>query len=160
MIGSRNRSRTSSVGAKSYSLTATAELTDGKNAVNFVRLIARPRVLVVEDDPSLAHMYCTALTMNGLAVMRAADGLTALRVVEEYRPDVVVLDLMLPQVDGWAVLREFQARPSTRNIPVVVVTGSDALSQLSHAKAVIRKPVDPDYIATVVARHLPAVGRA
>jgi CheY-like chemotaxis protein len=98
--------------------------------------------------------------MNGLSVMRAADGLTALRVVEDYRPDVVVLDLMLPQIDGWAVLREFQARPSTRSIPVVVVTGADTSREITHARAVIRKPVDPDYIATVVARHLPAVGQA
>jgi CheY-like chemotaxis protein len=121
--------------------------------------MSRPRILVVEDDASLAHMYCTALTMNGLSVMRAADGLTALRVVEEYRPDVVVLDLMLPQIDGWAVLREFESRPSTRGIPVVVVTGADP-STVTHARAVIRKPVDPDYIATVVARHLPPGGQA
>jgi DNA-binding response OmpR family regulator len=121
--------------------------------------MSRPRVLVVEDDAPLAHLYCTALTLNGLAVMRAADGLTALRVVEDYRPDVVVLDLMLPQVDGWAVLREFQSRPSTRSIPVVVVTGADT-STVTHAKAVIRKPVDPDYIAAVVARHLPPAGRS
>jgi two-component system OmpR family response regulator len=123
-------------------------------------LTARPRVLVVEDDAPLAHLYCMALTMNGLSVMRAADGLTALRVIEEYRPDLVVLDLMLPQIDGWAVLREFQSRPSTRSIPVVVVTGCETVSEIPHAKAVIRKPVDPDYIATVVARHLPSPGQA
>lgn len=121
--------------------------------------MSRPRVLVVEDDAPLAHMYCTALTMNGLSVMRAADGLTALRVVEEYRPDVVLLDLMLPQIDGWAVLREFESRPSTRTIPVVVVTGAET-GAIAHARAVIRKPVDPDYIATVVTRHLPPGGRA
>ncbi|HXD16000.1 MAG TPA: response regulator [Vicinamibacterales bacterium] len=122
-------------------------------------MVSRPRVLVVEDDAPLAHLYCTALTMNGLAVMRAADGLTALRIVEDYRPDVVVLDLMLPQVDGWTVLREFEARPSTRGIPVIVVTGADT-APIAHAKAVIRKPVDPDYIATVVTRHLPSSGHA
>ena len=121
--------------------------------------MARPRVLVVEDDAPLAHLYCIALTLNGLSVMRAGDGLTALRVVEEYRPDVVVLDLMLPQIDGWAVLREFESRPSTRNIPVVVVTGVDTTT-VAHACAVIRKPVDPDYVAAVVARHLPSAGRA
>src|SRR5207247_9620848 len=57
--------------------------------VNCSDLIARPRVLVVEDDAPLAHLYCTALTMNGVAVMRAAAGLTALRVVDDYRPDAV-----------------------------------------------------------------------
>ena len=117
-------------------------------------------MLVVEDDAPLAHLYCTALTLNGLSVMRAADGLTALRVVEDYRPDLVVLDLMLPNVDGWAVLREFQARPSTRNIPVVVVTGADPSAEIIHAKAVIRKPVDPADIATLVARHLPFAAHA
>ena len=121
-------------------------------------MIARPRVLVVEDDAPLAQMYCMALKMNGLSVMRAGDGLTALRLVDEYLPDLVVLDLLLPQVDGWAVLREFQSRPSTRDIPVVVVTACDDPSDVSHARTVIRKPVDPDHIARVVARHLSAAG--
>ena len=94
--------------------------------------------------------------MNGLSVMRAGDGVSALRVVEEYRPDLVILDLMLPQLDGWAVLKEFESRSATRGIPVVVVTGSDTGLGLSHAKAVIRKPADPDYVVKVVARHLPS----
>jgi len=121
-------------------------------------LIARPRVLVVEDDAPLAQMYCMALKMNGLSVMRAGDGLTALRLVDEYLPDLVVLDLLLPHVDGWAVLREFQSRPSTRDIPVVVVTACDDPLDVTHARTVIRKPVDPDHIARVVARHLSAAG--
>jgi CheY-like chemotaxis protein len=94
--------------------------------------------------------------MNGLSVMRAADGLSALRAVEEYSPDLVLLDLMLPQVDGWTVLREFESRPSTRGIPVVVVTASETGLALPHAKAVIQKPADPDYIVRVVAKYLPA----
>ena len=121
-------------------------------------MIARPRVLVVEDDAPLAQMYCMALKMNGLSVMRAGDGLTALRLVDEYLPDLVVLDLLLPHVDGWAVLREFQSRPSTRDIPVVVVTACDDPLDVTLARTVIRKPVDPDHIARVVARHLSAAG--
>jgi CheY-like chemotaxis protein len=136
-----------------------AEFRDGKNPLHLRDLTARPRVLVVEDDAPLAQLYSMALTMNGLSVMRASDGLTALRVVEDYRPDLVLLDLMLPQVDGWTVLREFESRPSTKTIPVVVVTGSDDPLHSSHAKAVIRKPVDPDYIAAVVVRHLPTASR-
>ena len=120
----------------------------------------RPRILVVEDDPQLAQAYCAALAMNGFAVMRAADGFTALRVVEEYRPDVVVLDLMLPQIDGWQVLREFTSRSATKDIPVVVVTGADVPTDLPDAKAVLRKPVDPSHVAVVVARHLSGAGQA
>ncbi len=74
--------------------------------------------------------------------------------VEEYRPDLVVLDLMLPQIDGWTVLRELQSRPSTRTIPVVVVTASDKALGLPHARAVIQKPADPDYFVQVVSRYL------
>jgi CheY-like chemotaxis protein len=116
----------------------------------------RLRILVVEDDAPLAHLFCTALTLNGLSVLRAGDGLTALRAAEEYRPNLVVLDLMLPQVDGWTVLNELAARDSTRNIPVIVVTGVDPRPELPHAKAVIAKPCDADYVVRVVTRHLAA----
>jgi DNA-binding response OmpR family regulator len=134
---------------------ATVELCDIKIAVDSPRLSRRPRILVVEDDAPLAHLYCTALTMSGLAVMRAGDGMSALRVVEEYRPDLVVLDLMLPHIDGWTVLKEFESRAAIRSIPVVVVTGSDTGLGLPHAKAVIRKPADPDYVVKIVSKHLP-----
>jgi DNA-binding response OmpR family regulator len=119
-------------------------------------LSGRPRILVVEDDASLAHLYCTALTMNGLSVMRAADGFSALRVVEEYRPDLVVLDLMLPQIDGWTVLKELESRPSTSGIPVVVVTAAETGLFLPHARVVIQKPADPDHFVRVVSRLLPS----
>jgi CheY-like chemotaxis protein len=92
--------------------------------------------------------------MNGLSVMRAGDGLSALRAVEQYQPDLVLLDLMLPHIDGWTVLKEFAARDSTRNIPVVVVTAVDPTPKLPHAKAVIGKPCDADHLVRVVTRHL------
>ena len=88
--------------------------------------------------------------------MRAGDGFSALRVVEEYRPDLVVLDLMLPQIDGWTVLKELQSRPATSSIPVVVVTASDTGLSLPHARVVIQKPADPDHFVRVVTRHLPS----
>jgi CheY-like chemotaxis protein len=115
----------------------------------------RPRVLVVEDDSPLAHLYCTALALRGVGAVRAADGMSALRSVEQERPDVIVLDLMLPSVNGWTVLRELGANPSTQDIPIVVVTGVDPAPSLPDAVAVLSKPCDPDHVARVVTDHLP-----
>lgn len=116
----------------------------------------RPRVLVVEDDAPLAHLYCTALAIKGIASVRAADGLAALRALEQQRPDLVLLDLVLPNVNGWTVMREFSENPLTSDIPIIVVTGVDPLPDLPHALLVLGKPCDPDHVAKLVEAHLPA----
>ncbi|PYR62616.1 MAG: hypothetical protein DMF88_26895 [Acidobacteria bacterium] len=115
----------------------------------------RPRVLVVEDDAPLAHLYCTALALRGVGAVRAADGVSALRSIEQQRPDLIVLDLMLPAVNGWTVLRELGANPLTQDIPIVVVTGVDPPPPLPDAVAVLSKPCDPDHVAKIVTDHLP-----
>ncbi|PYR77390.1 MAG: hypothetical protein DMF87_16225 [Acidobacteria bacterium] len=115
----------------------------------------RPRVLVVEDDAPLAHLYCTALALRGVGAVRAADGVSALRSIEQQRPDLIVLDLMLPAINGWTVLRELGANPLTQDIPIVVVTGVDPPPPLPDAVAVLSKPCDPDHVAKIVTDHLP-----
>ena len=118
---------------------------------------SRPKVLVVEDDTQLAHLYCTALTMRGMACVRAADGVAALRSIEQSRPTLILLDLNLPQVSGWTILRELAANPLISDIPVIVVTGLEARpDDVPHALAVLGKPCDPDHVAKVVSDHLPA----
>lgn len=117
---------------------------------------ARPRVLVVEDDAQLAHLYCTALALRGIACSRAADGVAALRSIEEHRPTLILLDLMLPVMNGFTVLRELGENPLTSDIPIVVVTGVDPMPDLPHAVTVLCKPCDPDRVADIVSDHLPA----
>ena len=96
-----------------------------------------PHVLVIEDDAPLTHLYCSALELHGLAVVRAGDGLSALRTIESRRPDVILLDLNLPVMDGWALLREVRANPTTSDIPIIVVTGVDPLPVLPDARMVL-----------------------
>jgi DNA-binding response OmpR family regulator len=132
-----------------------AELRDGINSLTYPGVPERVKVLVVEDDAQLAHLYFTALTLRGMAVARAADGLSALRLVEEFRPHVMILDLMVPTIDGRAVLRDLEAKQSTRHIPVIVVTGMEPTPELPHARVVLRKPCDPDMVARLVSDHLP-----
>ncbi|HXD16228.1 MAG TPA: response regulator [Vicinamibacterales bacterium] len=117
---------------------------------------ARPRVLVVEDDAQLAHLYCTALTLRGIACSRAADGVAALRSIEQQRPTLILLDLMLPVMNGWTVLRELGENPLTNDIPIIVVTGVDPKPDLPHALTVLGKPCDPARVADIVSEHLPA----
>ena len=107
-----------------------------------------PVVLIVEDDPATREMYRSALRMAGLSLVVAADGVAALHQIDEAVPDVVVLDLDIPHVNGIAILEELAASPRTAGIPVLVVTGTDW--QLPRAPAaVLPKPVAPD---TLVAR--------
>jgi len=115
----------------------------------------RERVLVVEDDPQLASLYCSALSMRGIACVKAGDGFAALRAIEENRPSLIVLDLNLPSVDGRTILKDLAANPATSEIPVIVVTG-EPKPDLQHALVVLCKPCDPDHVAKIVADHLPA----
>jgi CheY-like chemotaxis protein len=115
-------------------------------------------VLVVEDDAATREMYRQALAASGYRTIAAADGLGALRVIEGDRPDVVVLDLVLPTVGGHDVYRELRAHPETCDIPVVIVTGSDARAvEPNDFRFFLRKPVSPDTLTRIVedALHWP-----
>jgi len=117
-------------------------------------------VLVVEDDPTAREFYRSVLRQAGLSVVSVEDGLAALHVIEARPPQVVVLDLALPRVSGRDVYRELKARPETRGIPIVVVTGHD-VSDLDEADfaGVLHKPLDPNDLISAVRGCLPRAGR-
>ena len=110
------------------------------------------RILIVEDNSDLRRMFKTALSLAGFDVDEAGDGLEALRVVEERRPDLVVLDLVLRALDGLSVQQELAARAATANIPIVIVTGSTIDTDNVEVACVLRKPVMPDELICTV-RH-------
>lgn len=83
------------------------------------------RVVVVDDESSLSDLLSMALRYEGWDVRAAADGQGALSVIREFQPDVVVLDIMLPDIDGLQVLRRMRA--DGRDIPVLFLTAKDAL---------------------------------
>jgi CheY-like chemotaxis protein/phosphoribosyl 1,2-cyclic phosphodiesterase len=82
-------------------------------------------VLVVDDDPDMALLLETTLRADGIRVISAHDGETALKLVREKRPSLVLLDMQLPRVDGMAVCRELRAEsdPALRDIPILILTG-------------------------------------
>ena len=107
-------------------------------------------VLIVEDDPALRRMYRTTLALAGFDVLEADDGLVALHLLDYRPPDVVVLDLMLPTMSGLVVQQEIAAHAHTRNIPIVVVTGSDLSLDHLDIPCVLRKPVTPEALIDAV----------
>lgn len=80
------------------------------------------KVLLIEDDPAVAAMYSYRLEIDGYAVTVAPDGEAGLRLANETRPDLIYLDLRLPQMDGFAVLEQLRAGATTKAIPVVILT--------------------------------------
>ncbi len=79
-------------------------------------------VLVVEDDEFLVNAYRTKFTKNGFDVHFAEDGLEALKILATLHPNVILLDLMLPNMDGFAVLEEIKKKPNLSKIPVIIAS--------------------------------------
>lgn len=79
-------------------------------------------VLLVEDDPAVLDMYRLKLELDGYRVNTAPDGEEGLKRATESLPDIIFLDIRLPKMDGFEVLRRLRAQPSTRDIPVIILS--------------------------------------
>jgi CheY-like chemotaxis protein len=86
--------------------------------------VERP-VLVVDDDPDLRVLARRALAKHGFAVLEAANGLAALRMAQEHKPALIILDVLMPEMDGLEVLRRLRKSPGTARIPVLILTSLD-----------------------------------
>ncbi len=80
------------------------------------------RILVVEDEPDVGELIRYNLAKEGYEVVRASNGVEALRQAREAVPDLILLDLMIPQLNGWEVCRRLRQDPATRATPVIIVT--------------------------------------
>ena len=115
------------------------------------------RILIVEDNPDARDMMTYALTEKGHDVKAAVDGPTAFRAVEEWCPDVALLDIGLPGMSGHEVARRFKDNPRLRNTTLVALTGwgqekDRLLSADSGIDHHLTKPIDPDQLERVLAR--------
>ncbi len=118
-----------------------------------------PRVLIVDDEPEANRLLCKLVELKGCQTESALDGAEALAAVEREPPDLIFLDLMLPDVDGLALCRRFKSLGDTARTPVVVVTArlSDqnrAESFAAGADEFISKPYLPDQIFQALAAAL------
>ncbi|HEY2747683.1 MAG TPA: response regulator [Polyangia bacterium] len=83
-------------------------------------------LLVVDDEPEINRLVARIFEKRGYRVITAADGAEALASVERDRPDLIMLDLNLPKIDGWEVCRKLKGDPSTRAIPIIMLTAAHA----------------------------------
>ena len=118
---------------------------------------ARMTILVVDDDPNLHALLTDVLTGEGYAVQSAYDGLQGLHKASENPPDLILLDLMMPKMDGFALVEALRADPRLRQIPIVVLSAIAHLDQHQAAlgaQGVISKPFDLDELLSTLARCL------
>jgi len=119
-------------------------------------------ILVVEDDELLRECLCEALIDEGYLVARAAEGRAALAEYSAHRPDLVVLDLMMPVMDGWAFRAAQRELDPAGAVPVIVLSAvPDAAGQVGPlgAAAVLQKPFDLSGFLDTVSRVISARGR-
>ncbi len=116
-------------------------------------------VLVVDDDPNIRKMIIAALRREGYEFAEAPNGKEALEIMRAQRPDVVVLDLMMPIVSGWEVLQERENDPELRQIPVIIVSATRAPEIATAVDkgicAFLPKPFDIAALSALVRSCLP-----
>ena len=121
------------------------------------------RILVVDDDENILNLEKTILEQKGFQVTRAAGGAEALRLLEGGAYDLVLLDVMMPEVDGFTVCRKIKEDPRLKSMPVIFLTakgGGEALAEGFESGAVmyINKPFTANKLLTIVNTMLEAGG--
>ncbi|MGE5073982.1 MAG: response regulator transcription factor [Anaerolineae bacterium] len=121
---------------------------------------SQKRILCIEDEPEMIDLIRLILGRRGYQVSGATGGLAGLQAVRMERPDLVLLDLMMPDMDGWEVYQQMKADDNTRHIPVIVVTAKaqsiDKVLGLHIAKVddYIAKPFSPQELLSSVEKTL------
>jgi two-component system, cell cycle response regulator DivK len=118
-------------------------------------------VLVVEDQGELRQLYAQQLTISGFDVIEAENGEEAIASASSHAPNVILMDLSLPVIDGWEATRRLKADPQTSHIPIVALTAHDGSGELQRATRAgcdwfVPKPCPPDALITEVRRVLEA----
>ena len=111
-------------------------------------------ILNIEDDANARELLARALLASGYRVAQAADGHQGLALAAELKPAVITLDVMMPGMDGWAVLRSIKADPTLRDIPIIMVSllGEKAMGHTLGASDYLQKPVDRQTLLDAIGR--------
>jgi len=80
------------------------------------------KILLIEDDPFLLSMYATKFELEGFEIIFAEDGEKALKAASKEKPDIILLDVLLPKMDGFEVLKELKKNEETKAVPVILLT--------------------------------------
>lgn len=120
------------------------------------------RILVIEDDAQNRYLARFLLEARGHHVLIAEDGPSGIDLARRERPDLILLDIQLPGMDGYAVARTLKDDPALKAVPIVVVTsyamvGDREKALANGADGYLEKPIDPDTFAAEIERFLPQI---
>lgn len=122
-------------------------------------MIDEPVILVVDDSTTVRKIVQLALQREQIQVVTAGDGLSALSAVADEDPDLILLDVMLPRMDGYHVCRIIREKPEYRHIPIIMLSGKDGLfdkvrGRLAGSSEYLTKPFDTNELVRSVRKHL------
>lgn len=118
------------------------------------------KILIVEDDPALAENLKAIMEARGFDAVSAADGAAGLAMARKAKPALVLLDIMLPKMDGFDVCRLIKSAPDTKHIHVIMITGLERMGDVEKAFAsgaddYIIKPFDPVRLFKKIEKFVP-----
>jgi two-component system cell cycle response regulator len=116
---------------------------------------SRREVLIIEDDASQREVLSLRLSSQGFRTIQAASAMEGLRLAEQRRPHLVLLDIRLPDIDGFRVCRHLDENPATSHIPVIMLSGMERPDIIRRARSAgchyfVRKPYDPNALLCLV----------
>ncbi len=123
----------------------------------------KPRILIVDDDPMIRRLLQVNFRLEGFDVDVAARGREALELASASRPDIVVLDVSMPDMDGWAVMEHLREDPGTARVPIVFLTARTGQAEQERAERLgaegyLVKPFDPGELVQVVRQVVSGAG--
>ncbi|HTP92205.1 MAG TPA: response regulator [Xanthobacteraceae bacterium] len=115
----------------------------------------RPTVLVVDDDPAVRSLLAKSLEKEGYRIISAGNGVEALALAREHRPQAITLDVLMPQMDGWDALKELKADSALRDVPVIMVTvlNERGMAIPLGASDFVTKPVDRQRLTAILRNY-------
>jgi len=121
--------------------------------------VTQKMILVVEDSSTTRKVIAITLSRQGYRVVEAADGLEALSKISEERPDLIMLDVILPKMDGYKILSIIRGNKEFKDIPVIMLTSKDGFinkmkGKMAGSSAYLTKPFDPDKMIAEIERHI------
>lgn len=128
----------------------------------------QPYILIVDDDPDILEGITMILESQPYRLATARDGMKCMEMIREQKPDLLILDLLMPRMDGWGVIREMRSEPGYADVPILVLTtvvedASRRRYELETGMAMevqdyVRKPARPDDLLSRVAKMLAGKG--
>ena len=117
------------------------------------------KILVVEDSSTIRKVISITLSQKGYDIIEAEDGLEALSKLNETKPDLMLLDIILPKMDGYQILSIIRENPEFKNIPVIMLTSKDGIinkvkGKVAGSSAYLTKPFDPAKLVQTIERHI------